>query len=479
MTRPNILIILSDQHHPHMLGCAGEPILRTPNLDALAAQGVRFDQTYCGAPLCVPSRMTFLTSRDCSTIEVWSNTCTLRSDIPTFAHTLGCAGYETVLCGRMHFEGPDQLHGFEKRIAGDFTRNIPGCSGVTLAGLPAGTGQGRKAVATAGPAQTSIQAYDEAVTNAACDFIAGRQPGDRPWCMVVGYYLPHSPFFCSQELFDEYYDRVTIPEIPQHELDNRHPAIRDWLAKRQLTEPLSEQQIRNARAAYYGMVTQLDHNAGRVLDCLKSSSHDADTLRIYLSDHGEMAGEHGMWWKSNFYEASARVPMIWTWPGQLPAGITRRELVSLLDVGPTLGEFAGYDGPHATDGHSLMPLLKNPTATDPTRPDAVTAEMVGSKMIRSGPWKLIAYHGYPEPQLFNLELDPEEIHDRAADPECAPIRNTLLERVHQGWHPEQIQQRIANRKDDHAILFQWAVATQPTQPHLWQAPPNVNQFPLE
>jgi len=230
----------------HVLGCAGEPIVRTPNLDNLAAKGVRFEQTYCAGPICVPSRMTFLTSRDCTKIKVWSNSCILRSDIPTFAHTLGCAGYETVLCGRMHFEGPDQHHGFEKRIFGDFTRNIPGCSGVTLEGLPAGTGQGRNAVATAGPARTSIQAYDEAVTDAACEFIGSRLPAKRPWCMVVGYYLPHSPFFCSQALFDEYYDRVTIPPVPQHELDNRHPAIRDWLAMRKLTEPLTEQQIRNA-----------------------------------------------------------------------------------------------------------------------------------------------------------------------------------------------------------------------------------------
>lgn len=477
MDRPNILIILSDQHHPQMLGCAGDPIVRTPNLDALAGEGIRFDQTYCAAPICVPSRMTFLTSRHCSNIEVWSNSCFLRSEIPTFAHTLGSAGYETVLCGRMHFEGPDQHHGFEKRIAGDFTRNIPGRPGVTLQGLPAGTGQGRSAVATAGPARTSIQAYDQAITDAACEFISSRQTDERPWCMVVGYYLPHSPFFCSQELFDEYYERVAIPEIPQHELENRHPAIRDWLAKRKLTEPLSEQQIRNARAAYYGMVTQLDRNAGRVLDCLKGSTHANDTLRIYLSDHGEMAGEHGMWWKSNFYEASVRVPMIWSWPGQLPQGVTRSELVSLLDVGPTLEELARYDGPHSVDGLSLMPLLLN-AANDPERPDAVIAEMVDSKMIRRGPWKLIAYHGHPEPQLFNLEIDPAEVHDRAADPHCAAIRRTLLERIHQNWNPDKVLQRIADRKDDYAILYQWAGATQPTQPHLWQAPPNVNQFPL-
>jgi len=225
------------------------------------------------------------------------------------------------------------------------------------------------------------------------------------------------------------------------------------------------------------MVTQLDLNAGRVLDCLEQSTYNADTIRVYLSDHGEMAGEHGMWWKSNFYEASVRVPMIWSWPGQLPQGISRKELVSLLDVGPTLEAFAGYDGPHTSDGHSLMPLLHN-AANDPKRPAEVTAEMVGSKMIRSGPWKLIAYHGYPDPQLFNLEADPGEVHDRANDRECAAIRHTLFDRLCQGWNPEKIQHRIDERKDDVSILSQWASATQPAQHHLWQAPTGVNQFPL-
>lgn len=483
MERPNILIILSDQHHARILGCAGDSVVRTPNLDRLAAEGVRFDQTYCAAPLCVPSRMTFMTSRSCSNIEVWNNNCILPSDIPTFAHTLACAGYETVLCGRMHFEGPDQLHGFEKRIAGDFTRNIPGLSGVTLAGLPAGTGQTRSAVATAGAGRTSIQAYDEEVTAAACKFIASREPGDRPWCMVVGYYLPHSPFFCSQELFDEYYDRVPMPEVPQHELDNRHPAILKWLEIRGLLDPLSEQQVRNARAAYYGMVTQLDSNIGKVLDTLRTSPHADGTLRVYLSDHGEMAGEHGMWWKSNFYDGSARVPMIWSWPGRLPQGYVRSDLTSLLDVGPTLEAFAGYDGPHRTDGHSLLPLLQDINATDPGRPDAITAELVGArapaaKMIRCGPWKLITYHGFPEPQLFNLESDPAEIYDRAADPACAEIRRDLLERVCQGWDPEAIEQRLESGKADHAILSQWAATTAPSQPYVWQAPEGVNQFPL-
>src|SRR6188474_2327720 len=115
---PNLLVIMADQHSPHVLGCAGDPVVRTPHLDALAARGVRFQNAYCAFPLCAPSRASFMTGQTPTALRVWSNGCTLASDIPTFAHSLGAAGYETVLCGRMHFNGPDQRHGFHQRLVG-------------------------------------------------------------------------------------------------------------------------------------------------------------------------------------------------------------------------------------------------------------------------------------------------------------------------------------------------------------------------
>lgn len=417
--------------------------------------------------------MTFLSSRHGSNIQVWGNHCVLRSDIPTFLHSLGAAGYETVLCGRMHFEGPDQRHGFEKRIMGDFTRNYPGGPGGTKY-----TGQNVKVVEHSGPGDSLVQQYDRAVTAAACDFLRTRQRNDKPWCLVVGYYLPHCPFICPPDLFELYYDRVSIP--PEPSLDAVHPAVADWRVRRGVVN-LPEELVRRARAAYYGMVTLLDKNVGRVLEALDESVYRTDTVRVYLSDHGEMAGEHGMWWKSNFYEGSVRVPMIWSWPGTIPQGAVRDEVVSLLDVGPTLSELGQAPIPEDINGRSLVPLLGigncDAGRADPLPdwPDEAFSEFASpgigdppSRMIRRGPWKLTVYHGYDEPQLFNLQEDPEEMHDRARDPACIQFRNELWARVHEGWDPEEIVRRTTIRRRDDALLVAWARAVQPPSVDLWR-----------
>ena len=163
--RPNILLILSDQHNPHILGCAGDEVARTPYLDGLAARGVTFDAAYCPSPLCVPSRMSLMTGRHPYQNEVWTNAGMLGSEIPTFAHALGAAGYEVALGGRMHFVGPDQRHGFERRLIGDVLAAFPGGPGPDLGPVPLSTtGQCRESVLIAGPGRTGYQAYDDAVT---------------------------------------------------------------------------------------------------------------------------------------------------------------------------------------------------------------------------------------------------------------------------------------------------------------------------
>ena len=197
-SKPNFLIIVADQQSPHVLGCAGDRVVLTPHLDQLAAGGVRFTATYCGSPLCVPSRMTFLTARHCSEIAVWSNGCVLDSQTPTFPGALAAAGYETVLAGRMHFVGPDQRHGFTRRTIGDVgqLRGPPRERPSLLGSIPrATTGQSKEAAETAGPGRTSYMAYDDAVTESACQFLAewDRQSADKPLALVVGYVLPHCP----------------------------------------------------------------------------------------------------------------------------------------------------------------------------------------------------------------------------------------------------------------------------------------------
>ena len=228
--RPNIVLIMSDQHNAHIMGCSGNPIVRTPHLDALARKGVQFTSAYCPYPLCAPSRMGFLTGHYPSDIDIWDNDCILSSRIPTFAHALGAAGYRAVLCGRMHFLGHDQFHGFEERIFGD--------SGGYLSAEIRGTGwnrtngQTKYAVEVAGYGRTGMQAFDRRVTDRACEFISGYRD-ERPYCLVVGYVLPHNPLICSKELFDTYRESLPLPK-PASEayLKGLNPAIRIWRRRR-------------------------------------------------------------------------------------------------------------------------------------------------------------------------------------------------------------------------------------------------------
>ncbi len=174
MPSPNILILMTDQHSKYHLGCYDDKVVRTPNLDALAARGVTLDNAYCASPVCVPSRMSFMTGRRPSTNEVWNNNHVLRSDIPTWAHALGASGYETSLIGRMHFLGPDQRHGFERRPLGEYGARHPGASrqgGVLLDKLSGTAGQDRRSVEVAGRGRTTYQAFDDAVTEATCSFL--------------------------------------------------------------------------------------------------------------------------------------------------------------------------------------------------------------------------------------------------------------------------------------------------------------------
>ncbi len=482
--QPNFLVIMSDQHNRRYMGCAGDRIARTPNLDALAGRGVLFENTYCGAPLCVPSRMSFLTGRHASDIEVWSNSCFLRSDIPTFAHGLGLAGYETVLGGRMHFVGPDQRHGFEKRIVGDLSGPLPGGPGPDLGPIPTGTtGQSRQSVEISGPGRTAYQAYDVAVTRACREFLEnrGRSGVQRPFCLVTGYVLPHCPFICPGDLYQEYYDRVELPAVPESDPDGLHPAIRLWREKRGV-DGLDDDAVRRARAAYYGLVTFLDDLIGGLLETLASTSFSDNTVVIYLSDHGEMAGEHGMWWKSSFYEGSAGVPMIASFPGRFEAGRRVDAVTSLLDVGPTLIDLAGGDPLPEVAGRSLRCFLEG-DGRAPGWSNEVFSENYGGadeppgRMVRQGPWKLNHYHGFDEPQLFNLDDDPDEFRDLAGDPGCADVKGALLERVLEGWRGGAIGPKLQRRAGGRRVLRRWAGAVEHDLTDYWKAPPGCNVFP--
>jgi len=485
--RPNILLIMSDQHNPHVLGCAGDEVVRTPNLDRLAADGVHFTANYCPAPLCVPSRMAFLTGRYPSDNRVWTNHCVLNTLTPTFAHSLAAAGYETILCGRMHFRGADQRHGFTARHVGEAGGSIPGVSKIDLGHIPVSTtGQCREAVDVFGPGRTSYQVFDEHITEAARRLLLERKSGgaQKPFAMVVGFVLPHCPYICPKDLYAEYHGRVTIPEFPDGYFSRQHPAIQDWRRRRGILD-VPEETTRGAKAAYYGLVTHMDALIGSILETLADAGLGDDTVVVYTSDHGEMVGEHGMWWKSNFYEGSAGVPLIVSAPGRFAAGASISKVTSLLDIAPTLIELAGAEPLPQARGHSLLPLLRGEDAAD--WPDVAFCEHYTSsrrsdppcRMVRKGPWKLNCYYGYDTPELFNLEEDPEEMNDLVADPSLTARREELLGLVMDGWHPETIITHVERVVRDTQVVAAWGRSVKPPDPDHWIAPPGSNVFPQD
>ena len=279
---------------------------------------------------------------------------------------------------------------------------------------------------------------------------------------MAGFLLPHCPFFAPRDLYDYYYDRV---DVPQPDPAGEPAAVSNFKRHRGIDEPLPAERIRVARAAYFGLCEYFDRKVGQLLDKLDETGLGDNTLVIYASDHGEMAGEHGCWWKSNYYEGSVGVPLIARLPGVVPAGVENRAICNLLDWAPTAAEVAGGEPLPGADGHSLWRELRG--RPDDSRPDVTFSELgptrgdPPSRMIRQGPWKLYAYHGDTPPALFNLEDDPGEWNDLAGDAACAAVRRELLDQLYAGWDPEGVARRSAKLMRDAEVLEAWGRAVQP------------------
>lgn len=463
------------------MGCAGNLIVQTPHLDALAQQGVRFTNTYCPYPLCAPSRAAFMAGQYPSDIGIYDNggSYFFTPQTPTFAHGLGAAGYETVLCGRMHFGHFDEFHGFEKRIHGDtgksFTKEILG------EGYYRTNGQTHYAVEVSGHGKTGGQAFDKSVTDTACEYIKNHDPNQRPFVMVVGYFLPHNPLICSKDDFDFYMAQIPPlePESPEY-LETLHPAMKKWRERRGV-DTLTPEQNRRGLAAYYGLVTELDRNIGRVINTISQAA--PDTIVIYTSDHGDMAHQHGMWWKSSFYEGSAKIPLIISSPERFLQNETVEQNVSLIDVGPTLLDLAQAPKMPDISGRSFASLLKGqPT---PDWPNEIFSEYGGllgdhpSCMIRTGPWKLNYYSEFDSCQLFNIDEDPTEQKDKATDTSCQNIVQECLKKIFARWSPETMRRNIEKQERARKWIQSCGHALQPHAVNHFVASETANEFDFE
>ncbi len=444
-TRPNVLLLMGDEHPVSMTGCYGHRSVQSPTLDALAEGGTVFDAAYCASPISAPSRAAMMTTRHVSTIEVWDNSSPLRSDWPTFAHSFRAAGYRTALCGKMHFVGPDQLHGFEERWTQDV---YPATFDWTKSNRKepcVNPGQNIDRVYQAGPGWSRDMDYDEEVAFRA-EYGLRRmnwQDDKRPFFLCVSFTGPHYPFQAPKAYWERYSDDdVDLPEIPENYLELEHEYAK-WLRRHGKFDHLvPDDKCRAARRSVLARITMLDDYLKRVLTALKELGLENDTIIAYVSDHGDMMGERGLWFKNAPYEWSSRVPLILQGPG-VPAGRIG-EPVSLLDLGPTLGGLAGVNPVYeVSDGHDHSDLARG------ERPSGEGQAIMenygegtwrGTRMIRRGAYKLNFIPGY-EPELFNLEQDPGEWKDLAQDPASAEVKADLLQRVLEGWDPEACDER--------------------------------------
>jgi len=483
MHRPNIVLIMSDQHNPHVMGCAGDPYVRTPNLDRLAAEGVLFENAYCAHPLCVPSRMAFMTGRYPLDLGIWTNAGILSSDVPTFAHALNAAGYETVLCGRMHFVGPDQNHGFAQRLVGDISGARTGGDMRTLFEGVWSWKANRQTADTlrddaVGPGKATYEVYDADVVARACRWIEDRAAAgerDVPFLLVVGFLLPHNPYVCTRSLFEEYLE--TLPPPVPYETDDEHPAVIELKRTRGMHTVTLEQQ-RRARAAYYGLTTTLDANVGRILDALDASGLRDSTHVVYTSDHGDLCGEHGLWWKDSFYEGSVGVPLIWVPPQAGVRGWRVRAPASLLDVSASMVDLAGAPELPGARGRSLRPYFLEGGISSGAPDREVFAETFAGgrpgRMIRLGRWKLCMWDGWERVQLFDLEEDPHETCDLGAAPEFAEVRRDLTARLRREWDPENVRTRHALRMAEQDLVFRTGTPQGRVISERWPFPTGVN-----
>ena len=439
MNKPNILIFMVDQLNGTLFPDGPADWLHAPNLKALAARSARFANSYTASPLCAPGRASFMSGQLPRRTRVYDNAAEFASDIPTYAHHLRRAGYQTCLSGKMHFVGPDQLHGFEERLTTDI---YPADFGWTPDYRKPGERidwwyHNMGSVTGAGVAEISNQLeYDDEVAHHARAKVYDLARGNdaRPWCLTVSFTHPHDPYVARRKYWDLYQDCAHLaPQIPALDYADHDPHARrifdanDWR-----NFDITPDDIARSRRAYFANISYLDDKIGEVMQALTDTRQEA--IILFVSDHGDMLGERGLWFKMCFYEGSARVPLMIAAP-DMPAGLIAAP-VSTLDVLPTLCDLAGVDMSEVmswTDGESLLPLARGGERTAPVAIEyAAEASEAPLVSLRYGKWKYNRCALDPD-QLFDLESDPHELRNLAEDPAHRGTLQTLRAKSQARW----------------------------------------------
>ncbi|MCC2686110.1 MAG: sulfatase [Paenibacillaceae bacterium] len=454
MKRPNILLLYTDQQRWDAVGVNGNPHIKTPNLDRLARQGLNFDHYFIQNPVCMPSRISFLSGQYPSTLGITHMGVPVPQDTVTLPVLLQKSGYVTANIGKLHFlphanrdhREPHPDYGFTHLQISD----EPGCyedayrAWVRLkspdqldnvsVGLPPLTEIYNKAVGIRdsvvhpeerfpkepipfrGRSDVTQTAF---VADQTMEFIERHK--DQNWFCIAGFYSPHSPWVAPQEFID-LYDPATLP-IPQYPEDvNKQRAKKD---------DFSDDTLRKAKQGYYAMVSEVDSHVGHILDKLDELGLAEDTLVVFTSDHGEWLGEHLRYGKSYpAFDPVSRVPFIVRWPNAIRTpGVTVSRIIEGVDFAPTVLESAGIQAPPRMQGHSLTPYF---AGKETGKEEIALTEQNGWKNIRTPDYRYICWENGKE-LLFDLAKDSAEYHDVADDPAYATVladmRKLLLQRV--------------------------------------------------
>ncbi|MBD9502496.1 choline-sulfatase [Pseudomonas sp. PDM17] len=447
--RPNILFIMADQMAAPLLPFYDtQSPIKLPNLSRLAGEGVVFDSAYCNSPLCAPSRFTLVSGQLPTKIGAWDNAADFAADTPTYAHYLRRLGYRTALSGKMHFCGPDQLHGYEERLTSDI---YPADYGWAVnwdePDVRPSWYHNMSSVLQAGPCvRTNQLDFDEEVVFKARQYLYDhvREHAEQPFCLTVSMTHPHDPYTIPREYWDLYRDEdIPLPsvQIAQNEQD---PHSQRLLKVIDLWgQEMPADKVRAARRAYFGACSYVDAQIGALLRTLEDCGLSDDTLIVFSGDHGDMLGERGLWYKMHWFEMAARVPLLVHAPKRFAAHRVSQS-VSTVDLLPTLVELAsGQVEPGVgLDGRSLLPHLQGTGGHDEVIGE-YTAEGTVSPlmMIRRGDFKFI-YSEQDPCLLFDVANDPRELQNLMDSPAHANLVRDLLGEARARWDVPAITRQV-------------------------------------
>jgi choline-sulfatase len=462
MEKPNILIVMVDQLNGTLFPDGPAEWLHAPHLKALAARSTRFCNAYTASPLCAPGRASFMSGQLPSATRVYDNAAEFASAIPTYAHHLRRAGYQTCLSGKMHFVGPDQLHGFEERLTTDI---YPADFGWTPDYRKPGERidwwyHNMGSVTGAGVAEISNQMeYDDEVAYHASRklYDLARGHDARPWCLTVSFTHPHDPYVARKKYWDLYEDcphlLPAVGPIPYDEQDQHSKRIfdaNDWRSFE-----ITEDDVQRSRRAYFANISYLDDKIGEILTVLEMTRQVENTIVLFVSDHGDMLGERGLWFKMSFYEGSARVPIMISAPQMAPGLVS--DPVSNIDICPTLCDLAGVSMDEVmpwTTGESLVPLGQGQSRASPVAMEyAAEASYAPMVSLRYGKWKYNRCSLDPD-QLFDLEADPHEMTNLADHPDHAGTLNSLRAKSEARWDLERFDADVRESQARRWVVYE-------------------------